>query len=47
MVPAVTFVGTVNAILYTKASPHFIDCCENNPNIDVDKLKIFKKKFLY
>lgn len=47
MVPAVTFVGTVNAILYTKATPHFIDCCENNPNIDVDKLKKYLKKNFY
>ncbi len=43
MVPAVTFVGTVNAILYTKATPHFIDCNKQDPNIDLEKLE----KYLY
>lgn len=35
--PAATFVATANAISYTGATPHFIDCGKNDPNICIDK----------
>jgi len=38
LVPALTFVGTVNAIKYTGAHPHFIDSQENFVNLDIIKL---------
>lgn len=37
--PALTFVGTANAIAHTGASPHFIDCDETTLGIDASKLK--------
>lgn len=39
LVPSLTFVGTVNAIKYCGAIPHFIDSEENSFSIDVDKLR--------
>lgn len=38
LVPALTFVGTVNAISYTGAKPHFIDSHAKDFGIDVKKL---------
>ncbi len=38
LVPSMTFVATVNAILYNNGIPHFIDCEEDSPNIDLEKL---------
>ena len=41
LVPALTFVGTVNAISYTGASPHFIDSNIKDFGIDCKKLDIY------
>jgi len=44
LVPTLTFVGTVNPILYVGASPHFVDCEKKNLGIDFDKLEDYLKK---
>ena len=38
LVPSMTFAATVNAILYNNGIPHFVDCEEDSPNIDLEKL---------
>lgn len=47
LVPSLTFVGTVNAISYTGANPHFIDVNKNFNDIDYDKLKIHLNKISF
>ena len=44
LVPALTFVGTVNAISYTGAEPHFVDSNIKDLGIDCIKLEIYLKK---
>ncbi len=44
LVPALTFVGTVNAISYTGAEPHFIDSKIEDFGIDYKKLETYLKK---
>ena len=44
MVPALTFVGTINAVNYTGAHPHFIDSEKDFMNIDIEKLENYLKK---
>ena len=44
LVPALTFVGTVNAISYTGAEPHFIDSNIKDFGIDCGKLEVYLKK---
>ena len=39
LVPALTFVGTVNAISYIGAHPHFIDSSWENFGVNCDKLE--------
>ncbi len=40
MVPSLTFVATVNAVLYTGAKPEFIDIIDlNNPHISIENAK--------
>ena len=46
LVPALTFVGTVNAISYTGATPHFIDSSISNFGIDTEKLDNYLKSVL-
>ena len=41
MVPAMTFVGTVNAIKHANANPIFLDSDPDNLGIDFNKLKFF------
>lgn len=41
LVPSLTFVGTVNAINYTGAEPHFIDSNIKDFGIDCKKLEIY------
>lgn len=41
LVPSLTFVGTGNAIMYSGASPHFVDCELDNFLIDLDKLEYY------
>ena len=43
LVPALTFVGTVNAISYIGAEPHFIDSNLNDFGVDCKKLEIYLK----
>ncbi len=43
MVPTISFIATVNAILYVGCHPIFFDCQKNNPNIDIDKVIFFLK----
>jgi len=44
LVPALTFVGSVNAINYLGAEPHFVDSHINNFGINCPKLDIYLKK---
>tara|TARA_B100000989_G_scaffold294175_1_gene272762 strand:- start:2369 stop:3535 length:1167 start_codon:yes stop_codon:yes gene_type:complete len=44
LVPALTFVGTANAISHCGAIPHFVDSNIINFGIDVEKLKDYLKK---
>ena len=44
LVPALTFVGTVNAISYTGAEPHFVDSNIKDFGIDCKKLEIYLKR---
>ena len=43
LVPALTFVGTVNAISYLGAKPHFVDSKINNLGINCLKLEKIQK----
>lgn len=47
LVPSLTFVGTINPILYIGATPHFVDSEINNLGIDFDKLENYLKKICY
>ncbi len=38
LVPALTFIGTVNAVAYCGAVPHFVDSAEQTLGLDPDKL---------
>lgn len=42
IVPTITYIATVNSVLYNNARPIFIDC-NDDLSIDVDKLKDFLK----
>ena len=44
LVPALTFVGTVNAISYLGAHPHFIDSSWENLGVNCDKLEKYLSK---
>jgi perosamine synthetase len=44
LVPAFTFVASVNSILYSQGIPHFIDTKKNNLTIDFIKLDKYLKK---
>ena len=44
LVPALTFVGTVNAISYIGAHPHFIDSSWENFGVNCDKLEKYLSK---
>ena len=44
LVPALTFVGTVNAVKYCDAIPHFVDIDENTLGINVEKLEKYLNK---
>ena len=44
LVPSMTFAATCNSIKYLGGYPHFIDCEENYPNIDSDKLEEYLNK---
>ncbi len=44
LVPALTFVGSVNAITYTGAEPHFVDSNIKDLGIDCNKLEKYLKK---
>lgn len=46
LVPALTFVGTVNAIIYLGAEPHFIDSNIKDFGIDCRKLENYLKKIV-
>ncbi len=44
LVPSLTFIGTVNAISYTGAEPHFVDSNIKHLGIDCKKLEVYLKK---
>jgi len=46
LVPSMTFVGTVNAISYCNAIPHFVDIDEKNLGVDFKKLDLYLSKIL-
>ena len=43
IVPTFTFIATVNAVIYNKAIPVFMDC-DDNCNLDINKFKKFIKE---
>ena len=43
IVPSITFISTINSVLYCDASPIFMDCDETL-NVDVNKIILFLKK---
>ena len=47
LVPALTFVATVNSITYCKAIPHFVDASLVNFGIDGEKLSKYLDKITY
>jgi len=47
LVPALTFVGTVNAINYTGATPHFIDSEINSFGVDSKKLENYLNRIAF
>ena len=44
LVPALTFVATVNAITYCNANPHFVDSEEGTLGIDISKLRDYLQR---
>ena len=46
LVPALTFIGTVNAITYCGAEPHFIDSEISSLGVDSEKLEEYLKKIV-
>ena len=46
LVPSLTFVGTVNAISYLGAEPHFVDSNIKDFGIDCNKLENYLKKIV-
>ena len=44
LVPSMTFVASVNAIIYNNGIPHFIDCEKNKINTDYTALDIYLNK---
>ena len=47
LVPTISFIATVNPVLYLGAHPFFLDCEKNSPNIDLNKLTDFLKNNTY
>ena len=45
LVPSLSFVASANAILYSQATPHFIDVSEKTLAVDFDNLENYLKKF--
>lgn len=46
LVPSMTFIGTVNAISYCNATPHFVDVESENLGIDFKKLDCYLSEIL-
>ena len=46
LVPSMTFVGTVNAISYCGATPHFVDVNSQDMGIDFKKLDVYLSKIV-
>ena len=44
LVPSMTFVGSVSPIIYSNATPHFVDLESNYLGIDTKKLDVYLKK---
>lgn len=44
LLPALTFVGTVNPILYLNAIPHFVDSEKKYLGVDAEKLEVYLSK---
>ncbi len=44
LVPSMTFVASINAIIYNNGIPHLIDCEKNRINIDCAALEIYLSK---
>jgi len=47
LVPSLTFVSTVNAIIYNGAEPHFIEADSENLSVDILKLDSYLKKITF
>ncbi len=47
LLPSINFVAAANAVLYSNATPHFIDVCKNNLTIDFDNLEKYLNKFKF
>jgi aminotransferase in exopolysaccharide biosynthesis len=44
LIPALSFVATANAVSYTGATPHFVDCESNHLGIDTFELRKYLEK---
>ncbi len=44
LVPSLSFVATANAVTYTGALPHFIDCDETTFGVDPERLEIYLRE---
>ena len=47
LVPSLTFISTVNAIIYNNADPHFIEVNPNDLSVDIFKLDNYLKKISF
>ena len=47
LVQSLTYISSINSIIYNNAIPHFIEIDKNNLNVDVEKLDNYLKKITY
>ena len=47
LIPSLSFVATANAVTYTGAIPHFVDCDEGTLGIDPDKIAAYLREIAH
>lgn len=47
LVPSITFIATINVVLYMRAKPIFFDCQKNSPNINIEDIINFISKHTF
>ena len=47
LVQSLTYISSINSIIYNNAIPHFIEIDKNNLNVDVEKLDNYLKRITY